>query len=66
MAIQGDVRSRVADPGGLYPNPGPTFVRNPDPDPTKFLPCRIHLSRFSFDIKVNMFYIAVLYFNFGR
>ena len=28
-----NAKSRVANPGGLFPDPDPTFQTKPDPDP---------------------------------
>ena len=53
------VNIRAADPDGFYPDPDPTFKKNPDLDITYFLPF-LHLNFFfSFDIKVNIIDILI-------
>ena len=50
------VLSRVADPDGFYPDPGPSHcLRNKN-----------RLLIFSFDIKVNVIDILKLYYHFGQ
>ena len=39
------LQTRVADPGGIYPDPDPTFEKKPDPDQTFEKKNRVRLSK---------------------
>ena len=53
------VESRVEDPGGLYPDPDQNFEKKPGPTLKKTFV-------FTFDIKVDIINILIIYCNFGQ